>query len=345
MSFLSGLFIFLLLIVCFVIFKNFHLLDENTEISKHKKLIVNNKTSILLGGFFLCLVTVIFSNFFNYFTKIIISLFFLLGLMSDKNYLSNPKTRLFLQLILIALFVIIQDVHVKSLNIEYFDLFLKNNLFSFLFTVFCFAILVNGTNFIDGLNGLVLGYYALIIISLLYLNFYNNKVEINDLNDLKMLLFCITLLLVFNFFGYIFLGDGGSYLIALIIGSYLIHINNNNINISPYYVATLLWYPAFENLFSLIRRVLQKINVSKPDNNHLHQLIYKFFLQTKIFDKNNVNSLSALIILLYNIPIFVIANIYHSKTTNLVLLIFLNVIIYLLIYFFLSKKDLINKKL
>ena len=45
----------------------------------------------------------------------------------------------------------------------------------------------------------------------------------------------------------------------------------------------LLWYPAFENLFSLIRRSFKK-NVSEADKLHLHQLIFRY-LNKKIFNK------------------------------------------------------------
>ena len=79
------------------------------------------------------------------------------------------------------------------------------------------------------------------------------------------------------------MGDGGSYLIGLIIGYYLIDISNLNVDVSPYYVAVLLWYPAFENLFSLVRRSLKKIDISQPDNYHLHQMIYKILKKKKIW--------------------------------------------------------------
>ena len=36
----------------------------------------------------------------------------------------------------------------------------------------------------------------------------------------------------------------------------------------------LLWYPAYETLFSIIRKVLTKKSALSPDNLHLHQLIY-----------------------------------------------------------------------
>ena len=46
--------------------------------------------------------------------------------------------------------------------------------------------------------------------------------------------------------------------------------------ISPYFIANLLWYPAFENLFSIIRRILSSKKNYIADNHHLHQLLYSY---------------------------------------------------------------------
>ena len=57
----------------------------------------------------------------------------------------------------------------------------------------------------------------------------------------------------------------------------MIDLNNNNYFISPYFIALLLWYPAFENLFSIIRKRIVKKDPLKPDNLHFHQLLFNFF--------------------------------------------------------------------
>ena len=54
-----------------------------------------------------------------------------------------------------------------------------------------------------------------------------------------------------------------------------------NEKISPYFIANLLLYPAFENLFSIIRRVSLNKKNYLADNNHLHQLLFKY-LKKKI---------------------------------------------------------------
>ena len=44
---------------------------------------------------------------------------------------------------------------------------------SFIFTSFCLMVLINGSNFIDGLNGLFLGYFLIILAILYKLNLFN----------------------------------------------------------------------------------------------------------------------------------------------------------------------------
>ena len=43
------------------------------------------------------------------------------------------------------------------------DIILKNFYFKFIFSIFCILILINGSNFIDGLNGLLIGYFLIVI--------------------------------------------------------------------------------------------------------------------------------------------------------------------------------------
>ena len=82
-------------------------------------------------------------------------------------------------------------------------------------------------------------------------------------------------ILILNFLGKITSGDGGAYLISFLWGVNLIHISTNNYHISPFFIVLLLWYPAFENLFSILRKKKKNISVSFADNYHLHHLVFK----------------------------------------------------------------------
>ena len=92
--------------------------------------------------------------------------------------------------------------------------------------------------------------------------------------------------MIFNFFGKNFLGDGGVYLLSFFLSIIIIYISMFSEQISPYYIANLLWYPAFENLFSIFRRTIYKKKNYKADNDHLHQLIFKYFKRKNYIKKN-----------------------------------------------------------
>ena len=101
--------------------------------------------------------------------------------------------------------------------------------------------------------------------------------------EINFLIIFIAIFLILNFFGLNFLGDGAAYGIGFLIGYILVKISLIDQSISPYYIANLLWYPAFENLFSILRRTFKSNNNYLPDR-CLHHLIYKFFIK-KIFLK------------------------------------------------------------
>ena len=154
----------------------------------------------------------------------------------------------------------------------------------------------------------------------------------------------MSVIYVFNFFGKIYLGDGGSYLISFVAGVILIKFSNDNYLVSPYYIMALLWYPAYENLFSIVRKKILKKSPSTPDNEHLHQLIFLYLNKSFNIDKNLSNLLSGIIICLYNLLFFFIIFDWYFFTATLVYSILLNVFIYNLLYFFLKTRLIKNKQ-
>ena len=138
---------------------------------------------------------------------------------------------------------------------------------------------------------------------------------------------------------YLYLGDSGSYLIGFIFGIFLIELNNYNYFISPYFIALLLWYPAFENLFSIIRKKMVKKDPLKPDNLHFHQLLFNFLKQNKIKTvKKYSNSTSSLLIIFYNSIVFIIGSNFLNHTKVLLFILLINVLAYLFFYYLLKKK-------
>ena len=331
-----------LLVFFLYVFKKFNILKDNVLSSSHKKIINIDNSPVLIGGIFLfcCMSIFVSKNFIS--LKIFSFLILCLGLFSDRNIVHNPQIRIVIQILILTTFVILNKLQIEEVRIVFFDILLENTYFNIFFTVFCLAILLNGTNFIDGLNGLATGYYVLLLSFIFYLHSFNSVIEIDNLIEFKILLICMSIFLVFNFFGKCFLGDGGAYLISFLVGYFLINFYNLNPFISPYFIALLLWYPAFETLFSLSRRLFSRYNVSSADNLHLHHLIL-FYLRKKVLN-NYINPIVSVIIIFYNFLIFFTSLNYMNNSKILIILILVNILNYVLLYIYLSKLNTKNFK-
>ena len=331
-----------LLVFFLFIFKKFNILKDNTLSSPHKKIINIDNSPVLIGGIFLfCCISIFVSN--NFISlKIFGFLILCLGLFSDRNIIHNPRIRIVMQILILTLFVKLNKLQIEEIRIVFFDTLLQYEYFNVFFTVFCLAILLNGSNFIDGLNGLTTGYFTLIFSVIFYLHYSNSNIEIDNLIEFKILVICMFIFLTFNIFGKCFLGDGGAYLISFLAGYFLIKFYNLNLVISPYFIALLLWYPAFETLFSLIRRTVSKFNVSSADNLHLHHLIL-FYVKTKL-SKNYINSIVSILINFYNFLIFIISLNFVNNSKIMIFLILVNILSYVILYYCLSNLNTKNFK-
>ena len=99
----------------------------------------------------------------------------------------------------------------------------------------------------------------------------------------------------------------------------------------------LLWYPGFENLFSIIRKQRFKKSALKPDVYHLHQLIFYYFQKKNYFNKNYISTITGLSINFYNLLIFLFASMNPYNTILQFLLIFVSVLTYISLYLILIK--------
>ena len=307
------------------------LLDK--KILPHKSFVSAAATPII-GGFIIIFYLFIFNYDlkFNFFCLLI----FLVGLFSDLFILKKPLTKFILQLIAVLSFLFFYDLKIISTKIIFIDYFLENKIFAILFTLFCLLILINGANFIDGVNTLLCGYY-LLVLSVVFYIISHNSISNFSIIDLKEFLLILLMIYSFNFFSKLYLGDSGAFLISFITGYYLINISNNNPIISPLFIVLLLWYPAFENLFSIFRKFCGKSHPSNPDNFHLHQLLF-IFLKKKINNSNNfINTLTGNIINFFNFLIFCFGVNFFNSSKHSITLVFFNILFYLLIYYLLNK--------
>ena len=210
----------------------------------------------------------------------------------------------------------------------FLDYLLSNYLFSIFFTSFCILIIINGSNFIDGINSLVLGYY--IIISVVLFLLQKNGFQVSFNFPISLLIICLSVLYFFNLFNKLYLGDSGAYLLGFIFSIELINFYSENI-ISPFFIILLLWYPAFENLFSILRKTNLKKSPIKPDTNHLHQLIFTF-LKSKNYSSTKANNITGISINMFNGAIILLAASDPTHTQLQIILIMLSLLMYIFIY-------------
>jgi UDP-N-acetylmuramyl pentapeptide phosphotransferase/UDP-N-acetylglucosamine-1-phosphate transferase len=316
--------------------KSTNFLLDNKKSSSHKIFIDKNTKPPFSGGILilLSLLILIPNSEINF--KIIVFLIFMTGFLSDISILKSANLRFIIQIILVFFALIILEKYIQSVRVNFLDIFLTNFYFKLFFTSFCILVLVNGTNFIDGLNTVVVGYYLLIIFFIS--SFYSGD-EIFILNYEIVTLFSIILLsiLILNGLNFLYLGDNGAYLLSFFIAIVLIDLSNNLKTLSPYYIVNLLWYPAYETLFSIIRKLKNNKSPLKPDNLHLHQLIYLFIKRKIDHIPKIINTISGITINVFNFVVFFVATLNYSNTKAQIAILLFSLLIYNFIYFILKK--------
>lgn len=297
------------------------------------------------GGFVIILLSFFYLFFFqelNFFSWSVIllgSLYFILGLFSDIKINIKPEIRLFFMFFIGFIIIYSLNIKVYYVQFEFLDNLIKSNkIFSSLFVCLCLVFVINGSNFIDGFNGLLIGQY-LIILTILYLITY----KITNIDYLVNFIFLSILIgfsfFIFNFpFAKVFLGDSGSYFLGTILSLVIIELNKLNLNISPFFFACLLFYIFFEVIFSFFRKILfKKSSPLNPDRQHLHMLLFKFINQrTDSLQKSNY-----LTGLLVNLVYFLIISpviLFYSDGLFCKIYFIILIFFYLSFYFLLSKK-------
>ncbi|MET0321184.1 MAG: glycosyltransferase [Duganella sp.] len=142
-------------------------------------------------------------------------------------------------------------------------------------TVLAVAGIANAVNIIDGFNGLASVVCICMLLSLGYV-----ALQVGDTFVLVAALIVAGAaagFLIWNYpVGLIFLGDGGAYFIGFMLGELAVLLVIRNPQVSTWYPALLLIYPAFETLFSVYRRMFVRgKSPVLPDGIHLHSLIFR----------------------------------------------------------------------
>ena len=207
------------------------------------------------------------------------TLFFLLGLADDFKIDIRPKFRLLAMIAVLLVLVAINDLYIEKSGLSFLNNLLAIDIFALFFVSLCFLFIINGSNLIDGFNGL-LGIHAIIIFMVLFfINFFGENYNLT-----RVLFYIILLLIIFLKFNFpkakMFLGDSGAYLIGVLIAISAIKTSIANPSISPFFFCVLLFYLFFEVFFSFFRKIFVENKTPLfPDSKHLHMFLYKFLLK------------------------------------------------------------------
>jgi len=213
--------------------------------------------------------------------------FFILGLSDDLKLNVRPKFRLIAMFVILIFSVITNNFYIENTGIELLNRFLTIDIFALFFICLCFLFIVNGSNLIDGYNGLLPIHTLIILLNLFFINLFNGN------SDLAFFIFSIVFIVItflkYNFpIASIFLGDSGSYFLGSFIAVSVIKTSIDIPTISPFYFCILLFYLFFEVFFSFIRKIsIERKSPLFPDQKHFHMLLYKLLV------KKNINKLKS----------------------------------------------------
>lgn len=208
-------------------------------------------------------------------------LMLVLGVASDVTHYSWRK-RLVGQLVISVLTLKLTGLSVHE--IAGFDLTAVPGL-SLGFTLLAIIGLTNAFNLIDGIDGLT-GGIALITIANVFL-FSTPKVTLADGAYLALIAAALLPYLHANVFGKkeckVFLGDSGSYMLGFVIALSLINFSENaNPTLSP---SSVLWcaaLPILDTIGVMLRRLRNGRSPFQPDRCHLHHLLMKKGMSSKV---------------------------------------------------------------
>ena len=215
---IENLFCFSLsLLLCYSLFlsKKFHSSFSNDVLTGPQK--IHIESTIRIAGFAVFLSLILSNNLFISKNNEILNLLLLTafpvfsaGFLEDVTNNVSISKRLISSLISGILFIFLFDTKITHINIYFVDLLLQNYIFSLIVTILAISVLINAFNLIDGLHGLSIGTFLIML-----LGFSIISVIVEDLVLLSLsltIMMCFLGAFVINFpLGKFFIGDGGAY--------------------------------------------------------------------------------------------------------------------------------------
>ena len=193
---------------------------------------------------------------------------YMLGLLDDRFELT-PRLRLLLSTLVLGIAVF--SVHEFELTFLVFSFAQSPILIdqlTALFTLTCMVGLVNAVNMADGKNGIVIGMSLIWTTALIY------YAPAYLLPVLVCLFAALLVALVFNLSGKFFLGDGGSYGLATLVGLLAIKVYNLQFaQLSADQIVLWFLVPVADCLRVMSLRMVRGRSPFRGDRDHLHHYL------------------------------------------------------------------------
>lgn len=297
-----------------------------------------------LGGFliFTFLIFVVFIDFeqSSLLCNLLISSvpILMVGIKEDIFHNTSNHARLIGMTLSVILFFTIHPMIFPKIDLPILGEIISNYYVGLPFFLFASLVIINGTNLIDGMNGLMAFSTLSQLVALLFLTVLSADYEISKV--IVLLIIPILIFLFFNFpLGRIFIGDFGAYFIGFTMSMIVIIFFGRNPQLLSWNAVLILFYPSIELLFSFIRKIfIDKIGSQTADNKHLHTLLFNYykkrFLSVSI--ANNLTSLSLVIFWAAPLLIFVGADDFFFIISSIILL----GVSYVIFYYYLRQLTL-----
>ncbi|WP_310259032.1 glycosyltransferase family 4 protein [Fictibacillus barbaricus] len=196
----------------------------------------------------------------------------LLGFADDIYHLSALK-KLIAQAVA-GMLVVMSGLIIEIINIPFIGAF-EIGYFSYPLTIFWIIAITNAINLIDGLDGLAAGTSSIIVFTIGVMAFLSGKEMIFTIS---IIIFgSVVGFLLYNFHpAKIFMGDIGALFLGYCIAILSLLGLYKSVTLFSFIVPILLLgVPIFDTAFAIIRRIVNKQSIVKPDKGHLHHRLLK----------------------------------------------------------------------
>jgi UDP-GlcNAc:undecaprenyl-phosphate/decaprenyl-phosphate GlcNAc-1-phosphate transferase len=199
---------------------------------------------------------------------LVAAILYLIGLLDDRSNLS-ARFRLLVSLAVTCIAVLSTPyLKLDRLLVTFAEAPIQLGGFASVVSIMCLVGLINAVNMADGKNGLVAGSCIIWAAALLFYapGFLRPA--------LAALLASLVVVFIFNVRGRLFLGDGGSYGLATLIGCLSIYIYNLRFDVLGA-DQIVLWFmvPVMDCLRLLVSRKLRGQSPFAADRTHLHHYL------------------------------------------------------------------------